>query len=201
MSVYYFSMPKRHPPPMSRVCPGRTTGHAGHKPSVMSKNDMVQLADGTQIPLCRPNSVNDKDWVSVKDYLTNHPNEAMALQKSAQGGNENPMQVDQFREEYSGPAFLHAVNAKTGGLTQQGKVTMRTPPEACNSGDVEGVKKPLEAGTNPDTKNWYRPNSVNDKEWALLMDYLKTHPNEAMGLQKFARLSLRTPCSWTSSVR
>ena len=64
----------------------------------MSKNDMVQLADGTQIPLCRPNSVNDKDWASVKDYLKTHPNEAKALQKSVQGVTENPMQLDQFRE-------------------------------------------------------------------------------------------------------
>ena len=57
----------------------------------MFKNDMVKLADGTKIPLCRPSSVNDKDWTSVQDDLTNHPSEAMALQRSVQGDNENPM--------------------------------------------------------------------------------------------------------------
>jgi len=163
----------------------------------MSKNDMVQLADGTQIPLCRPNSVNDKDWASVKDYLKTHPNEAKALQKSVQGVTENPMQLDQFREVmalaetmknnkntpdmfralandpqlatafremqaggmpavqkyYNDPAFLHAVSVKMGGLPQEVKAAMRTLPEACKAGDVEGVKKLLEAGISPDTKD------------------------------------------------
>ena len=39
----------------------------------MFKNDMVQLADGTHIPVCRPNSVNDEDWASMKDYLKTRP--------------------------------------------------------------------------------------------------------------------------------
>jgi hypothetical protein len=63
----------------------------------MSKNDAVLLQDGTQVPLCRPNTVNDQDWESVKQYLREHPTEAKAMQKSIQTATENPMQFEQFR--------------------------------------------------------------------------------------------------------
>lgn len=63
----------------------------------MAKNDSVVLADGTQVNLCRPDSVNDKDWEAVKDYLKTHPKEAKAMQKSMQSSVDNPMQLEQFR--------------------------------------------------------------------------------------------------------
>ena len=76
---------------MSRGWPGRTTGQAGHKPSAMFQNDMIQLDNGTQIPPCRPDSVGDNDWDSVKDYLQTHSSETKALHKSVHGISENPM--------------------------------------------------------------------------------------------------------------
>ena len=63
----------------------------------MSKNDCVVLPDGTRVNVCRPNSVNDQDWESVKEHLRSHPAEAKALQKSVQSATENPMQLEQFR--------------------------------------------------------------------------------------------------------
>ena len=68
----FFFVSERHLPPISRGWPGRPTGQAGHNPSAMFQNDMIQLDDGTQISLYRPNSVDDNDWDSVKDYLQTH---------------------------------------------------------------------------------------------------------------------------------
>lgn len=163
----------------------------------MSKNDMVVLADGTQIPLCRPDSVDDKEWAEVKDYLQKHPNQAKELKKAVQNTTENPMQLAGFREVmalaelmkndsnvptkfktlandpqlasafremqavglpaiqkyYNDPEFLHAVSAKMGGVPNEMKAAMRGLPEAIKAGDTEQVKKLLEAGVSPDTKD------------------------------------------------
>ena len=112
---------------MSRGWPRRTIGQAGLKPSVMSKNDTVQLGDGTQIPLCRPKNVIDKDWASVKNYLTNHLSEAMALQNSVQGDNENPLQLDQFGarvhelEAHRSKGPVQQQQQQRGVATEEGK--------------------------------------------------------------------------------
>ena len=76
---------------------------------------------------------------------------------------------------------------------------MQTPREAYKSGDVEGVKKLLEACSSPHTKDRYRPNSVSDKEWASVKEYLMTHPNEAMALQKFAQVVTENPMKLNQS--
>jgi len=163
----------------------------------MSKNDMVVLADGTQVPLCRPDSVQDKEWAEVKEYLRTHPNQAKELKKAVQSTTENPMQLAGFREVmalaevmknnqnvpsmfqqlandpqlatafremqtvglpaiqkyYNDPEFLHAVSLKMGGLPKEMKVAMGGLPAAIKAGDVEQVKKFLEAGVSPDTKD------------------------------------------------
>jgi len=64
----------------------------------MAKNDVVTLQDGTQLPLCRPNSCSDADWQACKDYLKANPNAAKAMQKAVTSTTENPMQMEQFRE-------------------------------------------------------------------------------------------------------
>lgn len=162
-----------------------------------TKNDVVVLKDGTSVPLCRPNSVGDKEWAEVKEYLIAHPATAKEMMNAVKSTTENPMQLAGFREVmalaevmknnknvpdmfrslandpqlatafremqaggmpavqkyYNDPEFLQAVNLKMGGLPKEVKAAMRTLPEACKAGDAEQVKKLLDAGISPDTKD------------------------------------------------
>lgn len=64
----------------------------------MGANDTVTLSDGTVVPLCRPASCSDSDWLSVKEFLLKNPAQAKHMMQSVKGVTDNPMQLEQFRE-------------------------------------------------------------------------------------------------------
>lgn len=79
--------------------------------------------------------------------LANDPQLATAFREMQAGG------VPAVNKYYNDPAFLHAVSVKMGGLPQEVKSAMRDLPEACRAQDVPAVKKLLDAGVSPDTKD------------------------------------------------
>lgn len=61
-------------------------------------NDTVTLADGTQLGLLKPGSVDDATWSQVKEWLKSNPEKATLMQQSVKDMCDNPMKIDQFRQ-------------------------------------------------------------------------------------------------------
>lgn len=64
----------------------------------MAKNETITLSDGTQVGMTRPNSIDDAQWESVKQWCIQNPSKASLMQKSVKDMTDNPNKVEQFRE-------------------------------------------------------------------------------------------------------
>lgn len=107
----------------------------------------MQLAGFREVMALAEVMKNNKNTPQMFQALANDPQLATAFNEMKAGGMEAVMKY------YNDPNFLHAVSVKMGGLPTEVKAAMRSLPEACKAGDADAVKKLLDAGVSPDTKD------------------------------------------------